>query len=110
MHKDHVSRMLKAMGWTPQIPITRATQRNEEELERWRAKTWPKLRNRARKERRTLVFADESGFYLLPAVVRTYGPKGEMPMLLHRVGRDHLSIMGAVTGGGKSTRWFVRSR
>ena len=42
-HKDHVSRMLKAMGWTPQIPITRAIQRNEEEIERWRTETWPKL-------------------------------------------------------------------
>lgn len=100
-HKDHVSRMLKAMGWTPQIPITRAIQRNEEEIERWRTVMWPMLRSRARKERRTLVFSDESGFYLLPAVVRTYGPKGETPVLPHRAGRDHLSIMGAVTSEGK---------
>ena len=101
LHKDHVSRMLKAMGWTPQIPITRAIQRNEAEIERWRAETWPKLRSRARKERRTLVFTDESGFYLLPALVRTYGPKGETPVLPQRAGRDHLSVMGAVTGAGK---------
>ena len=101
LHKDHVSRMLKAMGWTPQIPITRAIQRDEEEIERWRLETWPKLRSRARKERRALVFTDESGFYLLPAVVRTYGPKGETPVLPHRAGRDHLSVMGAVTGAGK---------
>jgi transposase len=100
-HKDHVSRMLKAMGWTPQIPITRAIQRNEEAIERWRTETWPKLRSRARKERRTLVFTDESGFYLLPALVRTYGPKGETPVLPHWAGRDHLSIMGAVTSGRK---------
>lgn len=101
LHKDHVSRLLKGMGWTPQIPITRAIQRNEEEIERWRTHTWPKLRRRARQERRTLVFTDESGFYLLPAVVRTYGPKGETPVLLHRAGRDHLSIMGAVSTEGK---------
>jgi transposase len=100
-HKDHVSRILKAMGWTPQIPITRAIQRNEEEIERWRTETWPKLRSRARKERRILFFTDESGFYLLPAVVRTYGPKGKTPVLPHRAGRDHLSVMGAVTSGGK---------
>lgn len=100
-HKDHVSRMLKAMGWTPQIPITRAIQRNEEEIERWRVQTWPKLRSRARKERRTLVFTDESGFYLLPCVVRTYGPRGKTPVLPHRAGRDHLSVMGAVTVEGK---------
>lgn len=100
-HKDHVSRMLKAMGWTPQIPITRAIQRNEAEIERWRTEVWPKLCRRARKERRTLVFTDESGFYLLPTVVRTYGPQGKTPVLPHRAGRDHLSIMGAVTLEGK---------
>lgn len=101
-HKDHVSRMLKAMGWTPQIPITRAIQRNEEEIERWRKQVWPKLRSRAQKERRTLVFTDESGFYLLPGKVRTYGRKGHTPVLPHWAGRDHLSIMGAVTSAGKA--------
>ena len=109
-HKDHVSRMLKAIGWTPQIPITRAIQRNEEEIERWRRETWPKLRSRARKERRTLVFTDESGFYMLPAVVRTYGRKGETPVLRHRAGRDHLSVMGRQPAKERSTRWFVASR
>src|SRR6266849_3972302 len=29
-HKDHVSRLMKELGWTPQIPITRAVQRDEE--------------------------------------------------------------------------------
>ena len=29
-HKGHVSRLLKALGWTPQVPITRAIQREEE--------------------------------------------------------------------------------
>ena len=33
--KGHVSRLLKALGWTPQVPITRAIQRDEEAVERW---------------------------------------------------------------------------
>jgi transposase len=98
-HKDHVSRMLRALGWTPQIPITRAIQRDEVAIERWRKAVWPKLLARARRERRTPVFTDESGFYLLPAVVRTYGPKGETPVIYHWATRDHLSVMGAVTTG-----------
>ncbi len=96
-HKDHVARMLRSLGWTPQIPITRAVQRDEEAIERWRQARWPQLLAQARRERRTLVFTDESGFYLLPAVVRTYGPKGQPPVLYHWAGRDHLSVMGAVT-------------
>ncbi len=98
-HKDHVSRMLRDLGWTPQLPITRAIQRDEEAIERWRLDVWPDLLRRARRERRKLVFTDESGFYLLPAVVRTYGPKGETPVMYHWATRDHLSVMGAVTTG-----------
>jgi transposase len=43
-HKTHVSRILKQLGWTPQQPITRATQRDEEAIERWREETWPELK------------------------------------------------------------------
>src|SRR6185312_576136 len=96
-HKHHVARILKEIGWTPQVPITRALQRNEEEIQRWRDEVWPELKRRARKERRTLVFVDESGFYLLPGVVKTYGLKGHTPVVAEWQTRDHLSIMGALT-------------
>ena len=98
-HKDHVSRILKGLGWTPQLPLTKALQRDEDAIERWRSGVWPKLLRRARQERRKLVFTDESGFYLLPAVVRTYGPKGETPVMYHWQTRDHLSVMAAITTG-----------
>jgi transposase len=52
-------------------------------------------------ERRTLAFVDESGFYLLPAVVRTYAPRGQTPVLRHRLTRDHLSVISAITPEGK---------
>jgi transposase len=100
-HKDHVSRLLKELGWTPQIPITRAVQRDEEAIARWRVEVWPELRKRASRERRTLVFTDESGIYLLPGVVRTYGPKGQPPVVDKVLSRDHLSVMAGLTVAGK---------
>jgi transposase len=56
---------------------------------------------RALKEGRTIVFADHSGFYLLPAVVRTYAPIGQTPLLHEQLSRDHLSVMSAITLEGK---------
>lgn len=100
-HKDHVSRLLKELGWTPQIPITRAVQRDEAAIARWRVEVWPELRRQAARERRTLVFVDESGIYLLPGVVRTYGPKGQTPVIAEKQSRDHLSVMAGVTLAGK---------
>jgi transposase len=98
---SQVSRLLKRLGWTPQVPITRAIQRDEEVIERWRVETWPALKEKARRERRELVFVDESGFYLLPGVVKTYAPKGQTPILDEWQTRDHLSVMGGVTPQGR---------
>jgi transposase len=100
-HKDHVSRLLRELHWTPQVPITRAIQRDEEAIERWRDDVWPELRRRARRERRTLVFVDEAGFYLLPGVVKTYAPEGLTPVMAAKLTRDHLSVMGGMTPLGK---------
>jgi transposase len=100
-HQGHVGRLLKELGWTPQRPIRRAIQRDEAAIRRWRERTWPELRRRARRERRTLVFEDESGFYLLPGVVKTYSPEGLTPVLREKQTRDHLSAMGGMTPEGR---------
>jgi transposase len=100
-HKDHVARLLRELQWTPQAPVIRAIQRDEQAIQRWRAEVWPALQRQARRERRVLVFEDESGFYLLPGVVRTYAPKGQPPVIRQKVTRDHLSVMGGMTPAGK---------
>jgi transposase len=100
-HKDHVGRLLKGLRWTPQMPIRRAVQRDEGAIRRWREEAWPGLLKRARKERRVLVFEDESGFYLLPGLVRTYAPRARTPVIREKLTRDHLSVMGGMTPDGK---------
>ena len=52
-------------------------------------------------EERTVVFVDQSEFYLLPAVVRTYAPVGETPLIRAPVSRDHLSAISGITPQGK---------
>lgn len=109
--KGHVSRLLKQLQWTPQMPIRRASQRDEAAIQRWRTETWPRLLAEARQQRRTLVSVDEAGFYLLPSVVRTYAPRAHTPVLRAKLTRDHLSVMAGMTPEGKVyTRWPARSR
>ena len=100
-HKDHVGRLLKGLRWTPQQPIKRAIQRDEAAIDRWRDVTWPHLLRRARREPRALIFEDESGFYLLPGVVKTYAPEGLTPVLREKQTRDHLSAIGGMTPEGR---------
>jgi transposase len=52
-------------------------------------------------EGRTVVFVDQSGFYLLPGKVRTYAPVGQTPIIRAILSRDHLSAMGGITPEGK---------
>ena len=47
------------------------------------------------------MFVDQSGFYLLPAVIRTYAPIGQTPVLREELSREHLSVMSGITLEGK---------
>jgi transposase len=47
------------------------------------------------------VFVDESGFYLLPALVRTYARVGQTPLLYEQLSREHLSAISAISEEGK---------
>ncbi len=49
----------------------------------------------------TIVFVDEAGFYLLPALVRTWPPQGQTPLLYEWLTRDHLSALSAITPDGR---------
>ena len=44
---------------------------------------------------------DQSGFYLLPTVVRTYAPIGQTPILQEKLSRDHLSVISGISLEGK---------
>lgn len=99
--KGHVSRLLRQLQWTPQMPVERALQRDEKATEHWRVEVWPRLLAEAKAQRRTLVFVDEAGFYLLPSVVKTYAPSAQTPVLRAKLTRDHLSVMGGMTPAGR---------
>ncbi len=53
------------------------------------------------KQARQLALIDESGFYLVPGVVRSYAPRGDRPELHPFLTRDHLSVISAVTPAGQ---------
>src|SRR3974377_1786816 len=45
-----------------------------------------------------IVFADESGFLLIPLVARTWAPQGPPPIHRHRQGRrDKISVISGIS-------------
>ena len=48
-----------------------------------------------------MIFVDEAGFYVLPAVVRTYAPRGQTPVLKAPLLYEHLSVISGITPEGR---------
>ena len=65
------------------------------------AGTLARGKKKAIEEDLTLLWVDESGFYLLPAVVRTYAPVGQTPIIRSYLTRDHLSAISGITPAGQ---------
>lgn len=105
-HVHHITRILKKIKWSCQKPRRRAIQRDEAAIVRWRMMDWPKLLHEAAVAGQTIVFMDEAGFRLLPALVRTYAPRGQTPVLDVPFSYEHLSVMGALTLDGTLLTWI----
>jgi transposase len=43
-HPDYIGPLLRQLGWSPQRPSVRATQRNEAAIEQWVEVNWPGLK------------------------------------------------------------------
>jgi len=43
-HPDHIGRLMHSLGWTPQKPERRALERDEDQIERWKQREWPRIK------------------------------------------------------------------
>lgn len=47
-HEDHIGRVLRSLGFTPQKPQRRAIERDERAIQRWLAVDWPRIKKKPR--------------------------------------------------------------
>lgn len=52
-HVDHIPRLLRTLGFTPQKPQRRAIERDEAAIQQWVRKDWSRIKKRPRGSRRT---------------------------------------------------------
>jgi transposase len=45
-HPDHIGRLLRSLGWSPQRPQRRAAERNEERIQGWVREDWPRIKKK----------------------------------------------------------------
>ncbi|MBI3063225.1 MAG: IS630 family transposase [Deltaproteobacteria bacterium] len=99
-----VGALLAKLGLTPQKPLQRAYQRDPQAIERWQREIYPAIARQARQEGAEVFFWDESGFRADAVHGKTWGLRGETPVV-HRPGqRQSISAASAVNARGAF--WF----
>jgi transposase len=47
-HRAHIGRLMHSLNWSHQKPEKRAVERNEQAIERWKQKEWPRVKKTLR--------------------------------------------------------------
>ena len=95
-----VGEMLAKLGLTPQKPLERASQRNPEAIEKWKRETFPSIAGAAKAQGGEVYFWDESSFRADTVHGKTWGKKGETPVIARPGQRQSISAASAVNAKG----------
>jgi transposase len=95
-----VGEMLAKLGLTPQKPLQRAYQRDPEAIEKWQRETFPAIAKRAKACGGEVYFWDESGFRADTVHGKTWGKKGQTPVVERPGQRQSISAASAVNARG----------
>ena len=96
-----VGRYLAQWGFTPQKPMRRAFEQDRERVKRWQSEEYPRIRKLARVEKAGIYWGDEMGMRSDHACGRTYGRRGETPVIPGTGQRFGCSMVSAITNRGQ---------
>ena len=99
-----VGYLLKKMGLTPQKPLQRAYQRDPDAIELWQRETFPRIARMAKATNADIFFWDESGFRADTVHGKTWGVRGQTPVVDRPGQRQSISAASAVNA--KGAFWF----
>ena len=95
-----VGKLLAQLDITPQKPLRRAYERDPLAVKEWLEERYPLLRRRAREHGAEIYFLDEAGFDSEPRLGRTYGLKGQTPVVSTTGQRQKVNVISAVNAKG----------
>src|ERR1700752_3052931 len=95
-----VGELLAKLGLPPQKPLQRAYQRDPEAIERLQRETFPAIARQAKASGGEVYFWDESGFRADAVHGKTWGLKGQTPVVERPGQRQSISAASAVNARG----------
>jgi transposase len=104
-----VGRLLAQLGITCQKPLHRALEHDESLVQQWLKQEYPKIRALAQREKADIFFGDASHMRSDHHAGRTWGKKGETPVVLSTGARYSMSLISAITSRGHM-RFMIKEK
>ena len=95
-----IGRYLTQWGFTPQKPVRRAFEQNPQEVQQWLTGQYPGIRRRAKREGAEIYWGDETGVRSDHVTGRSYGRKGNTPVIPATGQRFGCNMISAITNRG----------
>lgn len=105
-----VGRYLARWGFTPQKPVRRAFEKNPEAVRRWLEEDYPDIQRQARVEKASIYWGDEMGMRSDHAVGRSYGRRGQTPVIAGTGQRFGCNMISAITNKGQLNFMVFKKR
>jgi transposase len=95
-----VGNYLRDWGFTVQKPVRRAYEQNAVAVQRWLDEEYPAIQQRAKAEKALIYWGDEMGLRSDDQVGRSYGLRGQTPVIPGTGQRFGCNMISAVTNQG----------
>jgi transposase len=104
-----VGRLLAQLGITCQRPLHRALEHDEALVQQWLKQEYPKIKALAQREKADIFFGDAAHMRSDRHAGRTWGKKGETPVVLSTGARYSMSLISAITSRGHM-RFMIKEK
>jgi transposase len=104
-----VGRLLAQLGITAQKPLHRAIERDESLVQKWLKTEYPKIKKMAQTQGADIYFGDAAHIRSDHHAGRTWGKKGETPVVEATGARYGISLISAITSKGKM-RFMIKEK
>lgn len=106
---NSVGRLLAQLGITCQKPLHRAQERDGALVERWLKKEYPRIKALAQRGKAEIFFGDAAHMRSDHHAGRTWGKKGETPIVEATGARHRMSLISAITSRGHM-RFMIKEK
>jgi len=100
LSNNSVGRLLHRQGLTPQKPLRRAYERDEEAVTEWVEKVYPRVKRYANTKGAEIFWLDEASIRSDDPLQRTWGEKGKTPVVKTSGQRQAINAISALSNKG----------